>query len=160
MGGYWEIPGAALFFSYRRQYVAKINEPAVQIADEGVPLVEPVVANVDLRALVSSEAFMNEPVTIRLHETSDENLQQVAVLNCNGVNQPVARGTTVTIKRKFIEILARMKETKYTQRMLNPSEPDRMEMVPRSGLVYPFEVLEDKNPKGREWVSHILAEPA
>ena len=140
--------------------MAKINEPVIQVADEGIPLVEPVSRNSDLQSVVSSEAFMNEPVTVRLHETSDENLQQVAVLNCNGINQPVARGTTVTIKRKFVEILARMKETKYTQRQLNPSEPDRMEMVPRSGLVYPFEVITDNNPKGREWVSNILAEPA
>jgi len=139
--------------------MANINRPAVTVREEE-SLIEPVAANVDLRELVASDAFMNEPVTIRLHETSDENLQQIATINCNGVNQPIARGVTTTVKRKFVEVLARMKETKYNQRMVNPSEPDRMEMIPRSGLVYPFEVLKDENPKGREWISHILNEPA
>jgi hypothetical protein len=31
-------------------------------------------------------------------------------------------------------------------------------MVERTVLSYPFEILHDPNPKGREWLERILAE--
>jgi len=27
-------------------------------------------------------------------------------------------------------------------------------------LSYPFDLVEDKNPRGRAWLNHVLAEPA
>jgi hypothetical protein len=33
-----------------------------------------------------------------------------------------------------------------------------MMMVARHGQVFPFTVEEDNNPKGREWLKHILSE--
>jgi hypothetical protein len=64
------------------------------------------------------------------------------------------------IRRKYLEILARMKETKYNQRTPNPAAPDQIEMVARHGLAYPFELVDDKNPRGRAWLQNVLAEPA
>jgi len=32
--------------------------------------------------------------------------------------------------------------------------------VARHGLSYPFELVEDANPRGRAWLQNVLAEPA
>jgi hypothetical protein len=138
------------------------KKPAVQgieiIDDE--PTVETVSESADFRDLASSEAFMHEVVTVMVHSTTDENQSPHVIVNCNGVNQPIVRGVPTQIRRKYLEILARMKETKYSQRTLNPAAPDQIEMIARSGFAYPFEVIEDKNPRGRAWLSNVMAEPA
>jgi hypothetical protein len=129
----------------------------IDIIDQS-ELVEPVVGNVDLKKLLRDEKFMEETVTVMIHPTTSENEPPYAHLNVNGMNQIVPRGQNVPIKRKFIEVLARMKETRYNQSTPNPSEPDRTTMLARHGLAFPFVVTEDKNPKGRAWLDHILAE--
>ena len=107
---------------------------------------------------MQEEAFMNELVTVRLADTTDENAAQHIILSVNGTTQPMFRGVAQTIKRKYLEVLARCKESKYTQRTANPNEPDRIAMVQRTAFAYPFELIEDKNPKGAAWLANILAE--
>ena len=131
----------------------------IEINDDE-PTVEPVAGNKDFSEIVTQEAFMNEPVTVLVHATTDENQPPQVIVNCNGMNQPIIRGYPTEIKRKYVEILARMKETKYTQHTPNPSEPDRIVMAARHGLAYPFDVVEDKNPRGRAWLNNVLAEHA
>jgi hypothetical protein len=82
------------------------------------------------------------------------------ILNCNGTNQPIMRGVPTRVRRKYVEILARMKETKYSQVTRNPAAPDQIDMIARHGLAYPFELLNDANPRGRAWLQNVLAEPA
>lgn len=138
------------------------KKPAVQgieIIDDA-PTVETVAESTDFNELAASEAFMNEVVTIMVHSTTDENQSPHVIVNCNGVNQPIIRGVPTQVRRKYLEILARMKETKYTQRTPNPAAPDQIEMIARSGFAYPFELIEDKNPRGRAWLSNVMAEPA
>ena len=137
-----------------------------QIAAEGIeivddaPTVETVAESLDFRELAASEAFMNELVTIMVHSTTDENQPPHIIVNCNGVNQPIMRGVPMAVKRKYVEILARMKETKYSQVVRNPSAPDQIDMVARHGLSYPFDLVSDDNPRGRAWLQNVLAEPA
>ena len=114
----------------------------------------------DFSKLAADEAFMNELVTVMVHSTTDENQPNHVVVNCNGMNQPLIRGVPTTVKRKYVEILARMKETKYTQVTRNASAPDQIDMVARHGLSYPFDLVEDKNPRGRAWLQNVLAEAA
>jgi hypothetical protein len=120
--------------------------------------IEPITGNRDLKKLVRDEKFMEEMVTVMIHPTSSENEAPYAHLNVNGMNQIVPRGANVPIRRKYVEVLARMKETRYTQMTPNASEPDKSTLVERHGLVFPFVVVEDGNPKGRAWLEHILAE--
>lgn len=114
----------------------------------------------DIKQLVLDEAFMNEMVTVMVHSSTDENQSPHVILNCNGTNQPLMRGVPSTIRRKYVEILAHMKETKYSQVTRNPAAPDQIDMVARHGLAYPFELMEDANPRGRAWLNNVLAEPA
>lgn len=131
----------------------------MEVLDDA-PVVETVAESTDFRVLAASEAFMNEHVTVMVHSTTDENQSPHVIINCNGINQPIMRGVPTSVRRKYVEILARMKETKYSQRTANPAAPDQIDMVARHGLAYPFELLDDKNPKGRAWLNNVLAEPA
>ena len=131
----------------------------MEILDDA-PVIETVAESRDFSKLASDEAFMNELVTVMVHSTTDENQPNHVVVNCNGMNQPLIRGVPTTVKRKYVEILARMKETKYTQVTRNPSAPDQIDMVARHGLSYPFDLVEDKNPRGRAWLQNVLAEAA
>jgi hypothetical protein len=114
----------------------------------------------DFQKMVQQEAFMNEMVTVEVADTTDENQPPSLVLSVNGVTQPVFRGRPTQMRRMFVEILARCKETKYTQHVVNPNEPDRIEMRSRTALAYPFTVVEDKNPAGRAWLNAVLSEAA
>ena len=127
---------------------------------EGQPEIETVAESKDFSKLAAEESFMNEMVTVLVHSTTDENQPPHFIVNCNGINMPVVRGVPTAMKRKYVEILARMKETKYTQVTPNPSSPDVSELRARHGLVYPFDVQHDPNPRGRAWLQHVLAEPA
>lgn len=131
----------------------------IEILDD-TPTVDPVSQIVGLRELAASEAFMNEMVEVMVHASTDENQSPHVILNCNGTNQPILRGVPMRVRRKYVEILARMKETKYSQITRNPGAPDQIDMIARHGLAYPFEMLNDENPRGRAWLSNVLAEPA
>lgn len=137
------------------------NEPVkgIEITDDA-PVIETVAESKDFSKLASDEAFMNELVTVMIHSTTDENQAPHVIVNCNGTNQPIIRGVPTKVKRKYVEILARMKETKYTQVTPNPAAPDVSELRARHGLAYPFDLVDDSNPRGRAWLQNVLAEPA
>lgn len=131
----------------------------IEITDD-TPVIETVSESKDFRELAQSEVFMNEMVTINVHSTTDENQAPQVIVNVNGTNQPILRGHPMQVRRKYVEVLARMKETKYNQVVRNASAPDQIDMVARHGLCYPFDLVEDKNPVGRAWLQNVLAEAA
>jgi len=100
-------------------------------------------------------AFMNEKVRIIVHATEIEGSLDVITPSVNGINQPVVRGVESVVKRKYVEALARARYTKVTQ-VMNPYEREKIKNVETTVLSYPFSVLEDRNPIGREWLKAIL----
>lgn len=114
----------------------------------------------ELGTAIAEEAFMNEMLIVEVAETTNENEAPSIILSVNGITQPVFRGQPTRMRRMFVEVLARCKETKYNQRTKNPNQPDRIELAPRTALAYPFQVIEDPNPKGRTWLRAVLMEPA
>ena len=131
----------------------------MEIVDDA-PIIETVAESRDFSQLAADEGFMNELVEVMVHSTTDENQAPHVIVNCNGTNQPIIRGVPTKVRRKYVEILARMKETKYSQVTRNPAAPDQIDMVARHGLAYPFELMSDPNPRGRAWLQNVLAEPA
>lgn len=117
------------------------------------------VAESDLAKLAADEQFMAEEVVIRIHEANDESAAQIIPVTVNESCVYIQRGMPTRIRRCFLERLARSKETRYTQ-VRHPMFPDQSTLNPRTALSYPFEVIEDKNPRGRAWLSNILAEPS
>lgn len=118
------------------------------------------VPTTEFSTAIQEEAFMNEFVVIEVAETTNENEPNNFILSVNGLHQPIFRGQPARVRRMFVEVLARCKESKYSQHQVNPNEPDRVEMRQRTGMVYPFQVLEDKNPKGKAWLRAVLSEAA
>jgi hypothetical protein len=105
-------------------------------------------------------AFMEEPVTILVMSSGDTNeipLVQVAV---NGVTQFIKRDEPITVKRKYVERLARCKKTDFNQ-ALDDSQGEQSfnVLTRRHSLRFPFSVIQDQNPKGAGWLKQILTEP-
>ena len=109
---------------------------------------------------IELEAFMNETLVIVVQESADEEALPVVTLTVNGMTQPIMRGIATPVKRKYVEALARAKETKYKQTLLDPSDPASIRMMPRTALAYPFVVEKDPNPNGFAWLRDVLKQPA
>jgi hypothetical protein len=136
----------------------EMETPKVHVPQE--PDVE-TVSESDLSQLAGDEAFMNEAVQIRLATTTDPNAPPHAVVTVNSsLNRAVIpRGRPVWVKRLHVEVLARMRETRYTQPSRNMMDPESGNaLLPQHAQVYPFEVLKDNNPRGRAWLERVLAE--
>lgn len=114
-----------------------------------------------LAKVIADEAFMNEVVHVYVHSPSDEQAASHFILNVNGVNQPVFCGSVTPMRRKYLEILARMKETKFSQPPQNLMNPEAGNvLIPRTVQIHAFEIRNDPNPRGRAWLSQILSESA
>ena len=105
------------------------------------------------------EAFMNEPVTVVVMSSGDDNELSLVQVGVNGVNQFFKRDTPQTVKRKYVERLARCKKTDFNQ-TLDDRMGEAMDVLQRRhSLRFPFSVIQDSNPKGSAWLRQILAEP-
>jgi len=104
-------------------------------------------------------AFMREPVTIIVSESTDPNAEAMPCVYVNGRPQRFQRGKEQTVKRMFVEALARAKPTAIkTVDAMDADGSRTMKVLRSTGIRYPFSVVEDKNPIGRAWLSKVLAE--
>lgn len=104
-------------------------------------------------------AFAEEPVTVTVHPTSDKYASQIVSTAVQGRTQNFIRGQSVTVKRKFVEVLARAKPVNFRNEEYVNSEGDKAFRWPSTtGLLYPFQIDHDANPNGRAWLRKILAE--
>lgn len=104
-------------------------------------------------------AFLEEPVEIMVAEPQDEKESSLVQLFVQGRSQMIIPGQPIVIKRKYLEVLARAKQIRYKPVVkINDltGAPVNM-MIPRLVLRYNFSVIQDKNPKGAEWLRRILA---
>lgn len=139
----------------------QVEPPKIDVQDTDPEL--DTINSTDLSSLAANEAFMHEHVTIRLATTTDQNAPPYASITVNDVNNRVVipRGQPFRVKRLHVEVLARMRETRYTQATRNPMDPESgNRLIAHHAMVYPFEVIEDKNPRGRAWLEALMAEPA
>ena len=107
---------------------------------------------------IKLEAFMAETMVIEVAPSVSEEEYEVPCPNVNGRNQPVMRGVPTRVKRYFVEALARSFTESFKQ--INPTSGDLTKMHQRPSIKasFPFTVLEDKNPYGREWLNGIMRE--
>mgnify|MGYP003402129470 FL=1 len=105
------------------------------------------------------EAFMNEPVTVVVMSSGDDNELSLVQVGVNGVNQFFKRDTPQTVKRKYVERLARCKKTDFNQTLDDRMGEAMNVLQRRHSLRFPFSVIQDSNPKGSAWLRQILAEP-
>lgn len=104
-------------------------------------------------------AFLEEPVEVMVAEPQDEKESNLVQLFVQGRSQMIIPGQPIVIKRKYLEVLARAKQIRYKPVVkINDltGAPVNM-MIPRLVLRYNFSVIQDKNPKGAEWLRRILS---
>ena len=108
---------------------------------------------------LSNLAFAEEEMVIVVHDSVDVNDDPIPYVINGGRRQAFIRGQEQSVRRKYVEILARMKRTRYTQEKYKDSQGiDSIRNIPHTALVYPFTVVSDPNPNGRAWLKAILAE--
>ncbi len=76
----------------------------------------------------------------------------------NGVNQFMPRGTPITVKRKYVEVLARAKRTDFQQTLDERLGEAMNHLHAMHSLRFPFSVISDRNPSGGPWLIGVLAE--
>lgn len=103
------------------------------------------------------EAFMNEPVMVTVLSAGKDNEAPYVQVAVNGVLQMFRRDVPIVVKRKYVERLARAKETSYDQN-LDERQGERMNVLQQiKSLRYPFQVNRDDNPRGAAWLRAVLA---
>ena len=103
------------------------------------------------------EAFMNEPVMVTVLSGGKDNEAPYVQVSVNGVTQMFKRDTPIVVKRKYVERLARAKETGFDQQV-DDRLGERMNLLHmRNSLRYPFQVNRDDNPRGQAWLRAVLA---
>ena len=105
-------------------------------------------------------AFNEEPVTILLHRGREKNAPTAEMVGVNGVIKWIPVDTPVKIERKFVENLARAQPININTRS-GESDGDDLAFnhVQRSlSSLVSFSVLEDANPRGREWLTRVMRE--
>lgn len=114
---------------------------------------------------IAALAFLEQPVTIRIHGTTDDNAEQMIFCQVNGQGAGpngipyLPREIEVTIKRKFVEVLARARpvKVKHSERF-NPESGERESVLnTKSSLLYPFDVVKDSD-QGRAWLAGIITQ--
>ncbi len=103
-------------------------------------------------------AFMEEKVTIHLHDPQDNNPEPIVPVGVNGKVLYLRRGQQHTLPRKYIEVLARARRVNYnTQEAVAADGSRTMQLRSTTTLQYPFTVINDTQ-KGQDWLQRIMNE--
>lgn len=134
------------------------NDPDTGSPSLSVQEIEPV-DGPNWKEHAAAMAFMEEPIEVLVHESPDKNAQVIVETFVNGTSQRFIRGVPITVKRKYVERLARAKPITYGQERYTDYDGfDAYRYPSRTGLQYPFSVINDPNPKGAAWLRAVLAE--
>lgn len=136
-------------------YVAE--QPEIEIA---APITKGVKGKGGLDPYIEELRFNEELVEVMVHETTDENAENPVFTACNGVTQYFFRGQPQMVKRKFVAILASVKEHGITTPEYAAGDGSRAMSIRRtSSLKYPFSIISDKNPRGAAWLRSLIVAP-
>ena len=123
------------------------NSPGIEVVAEG-----------NISKAIDLEAFMHEILTIVVFEDNLEGSLPTVEPEVKGQKQVIVRGVNSKVKRKYVEVLARSRTTKYDQVQRDNTDRSSMMMKPKSRISYPFSVIHDPNPRGPAWLKAILSE--
>jgi len=128
-----------------------------KIQSDLVQEVEPVSAD-RLSEKAAKLAFLEEKVEVMVHESADPNAEPIVETWVNGVAQRFIRGQTQTVRRKYVEVLARAKNTGIKTNEVMDHNGDRTTaIVKHTALKYPFSVIRDENPRGAAWLKQVMS---
>lgn len=136
--------------------VMKSTGPAKKSLDAPTTVTAETVVNTEWAEMMQ---FNQDMLTVQVHDTTEKHAERIIQFWVNGELQNFPRGKTVTCKRYFVDKLARCKPTTFTQdKRRDEDGNEHMLEVPHNALRYPFTVINDPHPRGREWLEAILKE--
>jgi hypothetical protein len=105
-------------------------------------------------------AFMEEEIVVVVADTTNPHDVAVPVVWNDGRAQYFFRNSKSKVKRKYVEVLGRLKKTTFSQRLIKDGNGnDTYENVPHTALMYPFSVVYDPSgKKGNDWLEKLLKE--
>lgn len=103
-------------------------------------------------------AFFEEEIEVMVMETADENAENPVTVGCNGQFLQFFRGHPTMAKRKFVDALIVKTSRVNTPKVRNGAGEDAFAIRQSSAHKYPFSVIQDRNPKGAEWLRQRMAE--
>lgn len=118
-------------------------------------------------------AFLEEPVKILVHRSHEKNFAPKCTdyIAINGVPVDILtpkgwvkvgylpRGQAVTIRRKYVEVLAKAHQETFQTNVVRPVGEDPInELSSTKSYTLPFSVMYDANPRGAEWLEGLLAQ--
>lgn len=129
-----------------------------KVQDDLIQEVEPVSAY-GANEKIAALAFLEEKMDVMVHESADPNAEPVVETWVNGVAQRFIRGQTQTVKRKYVEVLARAKNTGImTKEVVDYEGARTTAIVKHTALKYPFSVVRDENPRGATWLKQVMSQ--
>ena len=111
------------------------------------------------KAYLDDLAFMEEEITIMLNETTDENAENPVIVGNNGIFKQFFRGVPTRAKRKFVDGLIVKSSRVSTPEVQNGGGERTFAIRQHPAQKFPFTLMEDRNPKGIEWLRRRMAEP-
>ena len=103
-------------------------------------------------------AFGEERVTIRIERSIEPNAPQLLDFYVNGIPQWVPVGVPCTLKRKYVEVIARSQPYSVTADYEEHDGRDPVNRISRNATArYPFSVIDD-TPRGRAWLTQVMRE--
>lgn len=111
---------------------------------------------------LDQEAFMRDELEVFFNEPQNENDAAFVEVNVNGDYRMVVRGNTATLRRYHVAVLANAKQSRVRQRkIVAPDGSMGFQEENVLSLTYPFQVMNDPNPKqGIPWLKKLLQQPA
>ena len=111
---------------------------------------------------IDQEAFMRDELEVFFNEPNNEHDPAFVEVNVNGDYRMVVRGNTATLRRYHVAVLANAKQSRVRQRkIVAPDGSMGFQEENVLSLTYPFQVMNDPNPKqGIPWLKKLLQQPA
>lgn len=139
-----------------------VGQPAdIMLKDGTVGIaqsIEPVTTDQLNKTYLDDLAFMEDEMVIVVQETTDRNAENPVRVGVNGVFAQFDRGKPTRTKRKFVNNLCVKSGDVTTPEYINGAGERAFKIVQRQAMKYPFMVIQDRNPKGPEWLARRLAE--
>lgn len=149
-----EYSTADMEVGQRDDLIIPVSGPLVREREEIEQLDAPIIDGT-----LAELAFMEETLTIRIEPTSEKYAKQVVDVYVNGAPEWIPVGKPYTVRRKFVEVLARAKQETINTVSGSTDDANPENRVTRfNASKYPFSVLNDPSPKGAAWLTRLIAE--
>jgi hypothetical protein len=100
--------------------------------------------------------FNEEILTIRLHDAMTDESGDIVDVQCNNQHCIMRTGGTYNVKRKFVGVLLSSFQILYNDKMIKDNAGNDTVVHPSRRVdKHPFDVIEDKNPRGRAWLQRV-----